>query len=165
MYQSIHSLFAAIRKDQLQDTINEVDHAIKEMSIGGLSNISVTWQKVKEETSSEPDLQYLLEVLEQDTMPKSRLELPESIREYHQLRDHLFTVDEVILYKDRPVIPKSPRSQVLSTLHSAHQGVQSMISRAQSSVFWPGITLDIKETRRKCNPCNRMAPSQPSRRL
>ena len=31
-------------------------------------------------------------------------------------------------------------SKVLRSLHSAHQGTSSMTSRAESSVFWPGIT-------------------------
>ena len=37
-----------------------------------------------------------------------------------------------------------------------------MLSRADSSVFWPGNTLALKETRWSCNPCNKMAPSQAS---
>ena len=37
-----------------------------------------------------------------------------------------------------------------------------MLSRTDSSVFWPGITLAVKEMSRSCNPCNQMAPSQES---
>ena len=36
-----------------------------------------------------------------------------------------------------------------------------MISHAEASVFWPGITNDIKGKRSKCHHCNVMAPSQP----
>ena len=50
---------------------------------------------------------------------------------------------------------------VLDTLHSAHQGVSGMISRADQSVFWPGITLDIQKKRDNCLTCTRNAPSQP----
>ena len=32
--------------------------------------------------------------------------------------------------------------------------------RAQSIVFWPGMTLDIQEIRSRCRECNRNAPSQ-----
>ena len=35
-----------------------------------------------------------------------------------------------------------------------------MQSRAQSIVFWPGMTRDIQETRDRCRQCNRNAPSQ-----
>ena len=35
-----------------------------------------------------------------------------------------------------------------------------MLSRATSSIFWPGITSAINEVRANCGDCNRMAPSQ-----
>ena len=37
-----------------------------------------------------------------------------------------------------------------------------MTSRAETSVFWPGIISDLISLRNNCNHCNRMAPSQPS---
>ena len=37
-----------------------------------------------------------------------------------------------------------------------------MTLRAQSSVWWPGITAQIKETRDKCKNCQEHTPSQPS---
>ena len=36
-----------------------------------------------------------------------------------------------------------------------------MIARAESSVFWPSITTDIRNTRDRCSHCNRNAPSNP----
>ncbi|CAH3031505.1 unnamed protein product [Pocillopora meandrina] len=50
--------------------------------------------------------------------PKSRNELPPALREYHQFREHLYTVDGIILYKNR-------------------------IHAPESTVFWPGITPAI----------------------
>ena len=35
-----------------------------------------------------------------------------------------------------------------------------MISRAEISIFWPGITTDIYAVRADCSYCNQMAPSQ-----
>ena len=37
-----------------------------------------------------------------------------------------------------------------------------MIARSESSVFWPGITVDIRLLRERCEHCHRIAPSQPS---
>lgn len=37
-----------------------------------------------------------------------------------------------------------------------------MTARAEASLFWPGITRDIAETRNKCGICNDNAPSQPA---
>ena len=78
------------------------------------------------------------------------------------LRDHLSTVDGVIVYNDRVIVPKSLRPNVINTLHAAHQGVSTMIARAESSVFWPGITKDIHDVRDRCHQCNRNAPSNPA---
>jgi len=83
-------------------------------------------------------------------------------RTFFTIRHDLSTIDGVILYKDRRVIPPSLRDEVLSAVHAAHQGVSSMTSRAEKSVFWPGITQAINYTRLSCNHCNRAAPSNPS---
>ena len=72
------------------------------------------------------------------------------------------SVDGVVLYKARIIIPPSLRQDVLSVLHSVHQGVTSMTSCAEATVFWPGITPAIMALRTGCNDCNHMAPSQPS---
>ena len=37
-----------------------------------------------------------------------------------------------------------------------------MVSRAEGSFFWPGMTSAIEETRARCTACNRMAPLQPN---
>ena len=88
-----------------------------------LSLRSVTWERVRTATASDDDMQALVTIIEA-----------------YQFRDDLHTIDGVILYKDRIIIPPSLQEEVLASLHSAHQGVTSMISRAESSIFWPGIT-------------------------
>ena len=77
-------------------------------------------------------------------------ELGTEIRQYHQYREHLVKYDGVILYKDRVVIPPALRERVLQTLHSAHQGVSMMTTRAEGFFFWPGMTLAIEVKREKC---------------
>ena len=52
------------------------------------------------------------------------------------------------------------QNTVLSILHSAHQGISGMESRARAIVFWPGMTENIKLTREQCRACNKSAPSQ-----
>ena len=84
------------------------------------------------------------------------------------IRDNLYTVDGVIMMKEhvvlppslrdiameesvtgasRIIIPTTLRSEVVRTLHSAHQGVSAMTERAKASVYWPGITTDIRQTK------------------
>ena len=93
-------------------------------------------------------------------LPDQKHLLPTPLREFYPFRKHLYSVDGVIIYKDRIVIPTSLRVSCLTALHAAHHGPSSMIARAVSFIFWPGITNDIHATRAKCNCCNRMAPPQ-----
>ena len=111
--------------------------------------------------ASDDTMNALREVIESG-MPESRNDLPIPLRDYHRFRNDLHTTDGIIVYKDLIVIPPTLRGEVLTALHAAHQGVSSMITKAEASVFWPGITSDINNIRNTCQACNRMTPSQPS---
>ena len=122
---------------------------------------AVNWDRVRHATSSDENMFLLLSIIE-NSFPDSRRDFPHYCRIFFQFREDLFTFDGVILYKERVIIPPSLRPEVLSVLHAAHQGVTCMNLRAETSVFWPGITPDISDTRTNCTHCNRIAPSNPS---
>ncbi len=145
-------------EDQLYSL--EVEQELQESFISSLhSTHTVNWEEVQIATSSDEHMLLLLSTIE-DGIPEQRHQLPAAIREYHQFRKHLYSTDGVIIYKDRIVIPPSLRPACLSALHAAHQGTSAMTSKAEASIFWPGITSDIQATRANCSQCNRMAPSQ-----
>ena len=117
--------------------------------------ITVSWDMLAEETKKDKSLATLKMAIEEGFT-----RVYENISEYMRYKDSLYITEDVILYQDRVVVPSSLRATILQGLHSAHQGVSSMQSRAQSIVFWPGMTLDIQDIRTKCRECNRNAPSQ-----
>ena len=116
---------------------------------------TVSWELLAEETRKDKMLSALFMAI-QDEFSGTYDDLAEFIR----YRDSLYISEGVILYQDRVVVPSSLRGTILQGLHAAHQGVSAMQSRAQSIVFWPGMTLDIQNTRSRCRECNRKAPSQ-----
>ena len=107
---------------------------------------------------SDPALVELINIIE-NGFPSNRKELPDNIQEYYQFREHLYTIDGVVLYKKRTMIPKCLQNDVLDVLHWGHQCVTSMTARAEDTVFWPGITPAINARRADCNRCNSNAPS------
>ena len=109
--------------------------------------------------NSDSDMLSLLSIIE-EVMPDHRSQLPPPLRDYRQFHEHLYSVDGVVIYKGRIVIPPSLRPNCLSAPHAAHQGISSMVSRAETSIFWLGITTDIHATRTNCSHCNQIAPSQ-----
>ena len=94
--------------------------------------------------------------------PDTPSAMPSATRTYYQYREKKTESDGVILYKDIIVIPPTLRASVLQALHSAHQGVSMMVSQAEGSFFWPGMTSAIEETCAHCTAYNRMAPIQPN---
>ena len=111
-------------------------------------------------TTADHSMRNLVSVIEEG-FPSSPTEMPEEIRSYFKLKNHLSTSDGLCFYKNRVVIPRSLRHEALRLLHAAHQGTSGMMSRAETCIFWPGITNDIKNTRESCMKCNRCAPSNP----
>ena len=142
---------------------------------------AITWELVQEEMVKDQQMMSLLELVN-STFPDEKSEMPANLLEYWPLRHSLYSVDGIVLLKDQLVIPERLRHKVIDrhlqgnnvrviippilrhdvvqTLHSAHQGVSGMNERAKVSVFWPGITNDIKNMRSGCQSCNKIAPSQ-----
>ena len=59
------------------------------------------------------------------------------------------------------VIPSNWRKNILGTLHSPHQWVSSIKSRANAAVYWPGINNNIRNVWYSCHFYNEIAPHQP----
>ena len=57
-------------------------------------------------------------------------------------------------------MPQSERKSILKVLHMGHYAVDKMNLQATVSVYWPGITEDIKETYHQCQICAKFARSQ-----
>ena len=85
-------------------------------SENGMSS-TVTWDKVRQATSSEDNMNHLLTLIDSG-MPVSRHDLPVKLQEYHQYRDNLYSVDGVIIYRNRIVIPPTLRQTCLRAIRN-----------------------------------------------
>ena len=133
----------------------EAELAVAEIQLNG----SMTLSDIKQATDKDPEMQSLMTAI-QNGFPNTHQLSDPSIRQYFNVRDDIWIQDGLVMFKNRLIIPKVLRSDILLTLHSAHQGVQGMRARAEKTVYWPGLTSSIKATRSKCTTCNTIAPSQ-----
>ena len=75
-----------------------------------------------------------------------RLPPPHSIQSYWYFRDDI-TCEDDILYKGiRLIMPQSEWASTLKVLHMGHYVIDKMNLRARETVYWPGISEDIKVT-------------------
>ena len=93
--------------------------------------------------------------------PKLKDDMPSHLKSFWNIRNRLSLDGPLVMLEMRIVVPNILRSKVLTNLHSAHQGVSSMIRRANQSIYWPGMENDIRNKRYSCHKCNEQAPSQP----
>lgn len=167
--QDSHEDIADMSDNALLNTIrateNEAHHLSDPARLAAMVAIhqvkAISVERIEHETALDPTLQGLMNTI-QNGFPACKDLCPIELREYFRYREDLSISEGVILYKTRVLIPKSLRREVLQYLHSAHQGVQGMKSRAAETIFWPGISASIKDVRARCRTCNTIAPSQPA---
>ena len=152
--------YTEIASASLVDDVNSEEESIIAGIFSELDKFfAVTWERVRSESKDDKDVTLLIRLINEG-FPKTKSEMPKELIAYWEFRHNLTSIDGVVLYMDRIIVPYKLRSRILENLHSAHQGTAGMFSRAQTIVFWPGITVDIEMARTKCRTCHRNAPSQ-----
>ena len=81
------------------------------------------------------------------------------LRPYWENRSHLTIIDDLLLYDNRILIPRSMRLQILECIHTGHLGLTKCRSRARISVWWPGLSTQIGELITRCHTCAKEQPT------
>ena len=144
--------------DEQSELVAAVSNSIVAIKTDLNKVYAITWERVQDATFSE--FEELMSLI-QKGFPLNKSDLDEKHINFWNHKNGLHVFDQVILFHDKVVIPPSLRNEILDSLHAAHQGLSAMMSIAQSTVFWPGISYDIERERQMCRTCNRNAPSQP----
>ena len=63
----------------------------------------------------------------------------------------------ILLYEERIIVPLSLQQITLERIHDGHQGIQRCRLRIQSSVWWPGVSSQIKSKIENCTVCSKFA--------
>lgn len=120
--------------------------------------------RLRAETERDEVLQSLAAVI-QAGWPTEVLDVTPCLRPYFHFRDEL-TVDHGIIFRgSRCVIPAALRTEILQNIHSGHLGIGACIRRARESVFWPGITAQVRDCVSKCATCQSLPQRQPPETL
>ena len=69
--------------------------------------------------------------------------------------------DGILTFKGRVVILREQCGQVLEHLHTAHQGVTKMMTRATCSIWWPELSKDVGAIQDACGKGKRDTRTNP----
>lgn len=90
-----------------------------------------------------------------------KLPIGSPIRFYLRYWDRLSISDGLILLDGKRIyIPSSLRSNILSILHSSHQGMSKTRARANDLYFWIGMANNIAQMIESCEVCAKFQPNQ-----
>ena len=151
-----------IGHDSQTPTIAEEELIYRILTIAHLEDLSrstITYQQMKSAASQDTKYMSLIETIRKG-FPKTRQLLESDLREFWEVRDRLSSCDGIVYMDMRIVMPSKLRKLALENLHTAHLGISSMKARANQTVYWPGLSSAIKNTRLNCGTCNGIAPSQ-----
>ncbi|KAJ8048542.1 hypothetical protein HOLleu_00898 [Holothuria leucospilota] len=113
-------------------------------------------QQATEEDSTLPSVnQYIIY-----GWPNNKHELQPMTHAYFNIRDELSAQDNVLFKGKRCIIPSSLRNDIKDKLPSAHSDIQSTRRREGDSVYWPGMSREIKELIEVCEVCNTFQTEQ-----
>ena len=83
------------------------------------------------------------------------------VRHYWPYQAQLTLVDNLLLYESRIVIPSALCQDVLEKLHKEHQEIVKCRWRTVQSVWWLGVSKNIKELIDNCRICCQTTKNHP----
>ena len=120
-----------------------------------MSNTPVSSTEIElicEETSKDPTLTLLRHYIHMGWPIDHRM-LPQELHMFWNYREDLSMENGLITKGARLLIPSTLRRKVLEQIHDGHLGIEEHMLKARDSVFWPGISNDIRKTVEKCGIC------------
>ena len=92
--------------------------------------------------------------------PREQKDCPEILLPYWTYKECISIENGLLFKDDRLIVPEVEREYILDLLHYGHYGIKHTQDRARESVFWPGITRDIKNKVKDCVICQQNSTSQ-----
>ena len=153
------ALSRVCHKKAAHNTENMIEDSASQCNIHFIST-PIDLTAVKSSAAQDPTMNLLKNTIF-NGWPPYRKQCPQELWEFWNFRCDLTLEDGLVLKGNRIVIPSSTRDQVLQAIHLGHQGENKCILRARESVFWPGISADIRQMVKDCDLCNKHQPAQP----
>ena len=121
---------------------------------GNLATSVVTLEMVSDATTSDPDLQRVLQYALHG-WPSSKPEVAPELRKFFDVQSELsVTGSGHCLFRDsRVIIPTLLRRQRLELAHEGHSGISRMKSKCRTAIWWPGLDSELEHFVRDCTAC------------
>ena len=136
-------------------SVEEIDSTQDEETVKAqIDHLPASEKRLKEYSTAQaedPVCSKIIEYCKKGWPDKKKVEL--EITPYWNSRGSLTICNNLLMYERRIVVPKCLRRETVEKIHQGHQGVEKCLFRAGISVWWPGITDEIKNKVKQCPEC------------
>ena len=86
-----------------------------------------------------------------------RSQVPDNLKPYCEVQSELSICSDLLLRNYCIVVPEPLQKQTLEKIHHGHLGIQKCRSRANTAVWWPGMSSQINAMVKSCVECSKHA--------
>lgn len=116
---------------------------------GAINNqlLILTNSHVREEFAKDSDLQDVVHWLHEQSR------WPAHIAKYQPFQQDLYLQDELLMKREKMVLPSKLRSRALALAHRSHPGMSTMKHFLRQGLWWLGMDRDVEEFVASCPEC------------
>ena len=114
---------------------------------------------LKEATASDEVLRCLRELVT-DGWPSDKSMVPPAAMPFFHFRDEITAHDGLLMRGNRVIVPHSMRMDMKEKIHSSHVGIEACLRRARECLFWPNMSVEIKDYVSQFEVCAKFSENQ-----
>ena len=120
---------------------------------------------IRDATQKDETMQRLQDMVKRG-WPENKKDVDPELISYFHVRDEISIGDDLIFRGERVVIPRARRrDMVIARVHDSHIGVNGCLRRARKCLYWPGMSVEIRDCVQKCDICQDQGRDQPKETL
>ena len=130
-----------------------------------LPTLRMSLTEIKKATKDDPTLQNLIELINSDNWKLTELSShnadAKELKHFSKIKEELTVNDtgDLILRRNRIVIPKALRKQTLALAHEGHQGIVKTKQLIREKVWFPNIDREVEVLLSSCLACQANGPN------
>ena len=135
-----------VNMSELTQELEGVDHKLL------LPVSEARWQQIEHALADDPVLQEL-RLMTQHGWPANRSDVPPYLLPYFDIQDELVVQGMIVFKGHQLVVPAALRKEMMAATHNSHIGIEACICCERESLYWPRMTVELKEYIEHCDVC------------
>ena len=132
----------------------------KAVNMLSISNMPVSAKQISLYSRSDTILSKVMQYVESGWPGRSQEVVPE-IQPYFIRKNEISLEGGCLLWGTRVIVPAKLQVEILETLHEGHPGMVRMKALARLHCWWSNLNMDIEQTVRKCQECQKSGSRPP----